>query len=114
MPETIGVCGLLVQPEMERVRSPLVSIPPFGGDFQGIRVYRSDEDVEAAQGAGSGAAICRLDQPNRLSLGMIASPQSPLPLRPARSLWLHHVHRSQLPDSPSSIRNGRGAPSGSG
>src|SRR5438477_758967 len=28
---------------MERDRSPLVSIPPLrGGDFQGIRVYRSD------------------------------------------------------------------------
>jgi hypothetical protein len=28
--------GVLVQPEIERGRSPLVSIPPFGGDFQGI------------------------------------------------------------------------------
>ncbi len=29
--------SVLVQPEMERGRSPLVSIPPFGGgDFQGI------------------------------------------------------------------------------
>ena len=34
--------GVLVQPEMERGRSPLVSIPPFGRDFQGIAVYRSD------------------------------------------------------------------------
>ena len=34
---------VLVQREMERGRSPLVSIPPHtGGDFQGIRVYRSD------------------------------------------------------------------------
>jgi hypothetical protein len=32
-----------VQREMERSRSPLASIPPLrGGDFQGIRVYRSD------------------------------------------------------------------------
>jgi len=32
-----------VQREMERGRSPLVSIPPLrGGDFQGIGVYRSD------------------------------------------------------------------------
>ncbi|MGD0669847.1 MAG: SRPBCC family protein, partial [Bryobacteraceae bacterium] len=32
-----------VQREMERERSPLVSIPPLrGGDFQGIGVYRSD------------------------------------------------------------------------
>jgi hypothetical protein len=33
---------VLVQPEMEKERSPLVSIPPVGGDFQGIRVFRSD------------------------------------------------------------------------
>jgi hypothetical protein len=32
-----------VQREMERRRFPLVSNPPgSGGDFQGIRVYRSD------------------------------------------------------------------------
>jgi hypothetical protein len=35
--------SVLVQREMERVRSPLASIPPLrGGDFRGIRVYRSD------------------------------------------------------------------------
>jgi hypothetical protein len=29
--------NVLVQPEMEKRRSPLVSIPPFGGgDFQGM------------------------------------------------------------------------------
>jgi hypothetical protein len=33
---------VLVQPEMERGRSPLVSIPPLGGDFQGIGIYRYD------------------------------------------------------------------------
>jgi muconolactone delta-isomerase len=27
---------VLVQPEMEKRRSPLVSIPPSGGDFQGM------------------------------------------------------------------------------
>jgi hypothetical protein len=48
-----------------------------GGDFQGIKVYRSDEDLEAAQGTGSGAAIHRFNEPTRLSLGMVASPQSP-------------------------------------
>jgi hypothetical protein len=42
--------------------------------------------AEAARGTGSGIAIYRLDEPTRLSLGMVASPQSPLPLRPARSL----------------------------
>lgn len=34
---------VLVQPEMERARFPLVSIPPFGQKSQGIGVYRSDE-----------------------------------------------------------------------
>jgi hypothetical protein len=53
---------VLVQPKMERRRSPLVSIPPLGRDFQGI------------------------DTTTRLSLGLVASPQSPLPFRPARSL----------------------------
>jgi hypothetical protein len=35
-----------------------------------------------------------------VALGMIASPQSPLRFRPARSLWVHRVHPSQLPDAP--------------
>ncbi len=59
---------------------------PLSGTAQGIKVYRSDEDLEAAQGTGSGAAIHRFDEPTRLSLYMVASPQSPLPFRPARSL----------------------------
>ncbi|HEV1995278.1 MAG TPA: hypothetical protein VGR03_13190 [Candidatus Acidoferrum sp.] len=40
-----------------------------GVDFQGISVYRSDEDLEAAQGTGSGAAIYRLDEPTT-SIGL--------------------------------------------
>jgi len=31
---------VLVQPKMERRRSPLVSIPPLGRDFQGIQSLR--------------------------------------------------------------------------
>src|SRR5207253_3544956 len=46
--------GVLVQPEMERRRFPLVSVPPSGGGFQGI------------------------DTTTRLSLSMVAFPQSPL------------------------------------
>jgi hypothetical protein len=39
----IAKVGLvLVQPELERRRSPLASIPPCGRDFQGIGVFRSD------------------------------------------------------------------------
>jgi hypothetical protein len=58
----------------KRGRSLLVSeYSALGGGFQGIRVYRSDEDLEAAQGTGSSAAIHRLDEPTTLSFGMIAS-----------------------------------------
>ena len=53
---------VLVHPEMERGRSPLVSIPPFGRDSQGI------------------------DTVTRLSLSMVASPQNSLPFRQVRSL----------------------------
>src|SRR5215472_17841095 len=33
---------VLVQPEMEKRRSPLVSIPPFGREFSRQGVFRSD------------------------------------------------------------------------
>ena len=36
---------MLVQPEMEKRRFPLVSIPPFGRGFSRPGVYRSDEDL---------------------------------------------------------------------
>jgi hypothetical protein len=75
-----------VQREMERERSRLVSIPPLrGGDFQGIGVYRSDVFSGRARKA-SFRAQHRLDEPTKLSLGMVASPQSPLPFHLARSL----------------------------
>ena len=50
---------------------------PLGWTVSGKRrnplmgVYRSDKDLEAAQGTGSGAAIHRSDEPTRLSLGML-------------------------------------------
>ena len=76
-----------VQREVERVRSPLVSIPPLrGGDFQGIRVYRSDMVLGRARKANFRAQQHRLDEPTKLSLGMVASLQSPLPFYLARSL----------------------------
>jgi len=53
-----------------------------GKDSQSVKIYRSDEHLEAAQGTASGAAIHRFDEPN----GMVTSPQSPLPFRPAKSL----------------------------
>ena len=43
---------VLAQREMEKRRSPLVSIPPLrGGDFQGIGVYRSDDVLRTMHSA---------------------------------------------------------------
>jgi hypothetical protein len=68
-------------------RSPLASIPPLrGGDFQGIGVYRSDVYLGRARKANFRAQKHRLDEPTKVSLGMVASLQSPLPFPLARSL----------------------------
>jgi DNA-binding response OmpR family regulator len=64
----------------------LVSVPPLrGGDFQGIRVYRSDAFWGRARRANLRARH-RLDEPAKLSLSLVASLQSPLPFRLANSL----------------------------
>jgi hypothetical protein len=78
--------SVLVQREMERRRCPLVSNPPgSGGDFQGIRVYRSDGLFEERESVPPRSRH-RFDEPARLSLGMVASLQSQLPFHVARSL----------------------------
>jgi hypothetical protein len=65
---------------------PLVSVPPLrGGDFQGIRVYRSDAFLGRARKANFRARH-RLDEPAKLSLGLVASLQIPLPFHLAKSL----------------------------
>ena len=75
---------------MEKRRSPLVSIPPLrGGDLQGMGVYLSSDDsllVVSAQREriGSRPAKHRLDEPARLSLGMVASLQSLPPFHLAK------------------------------
>ena len=46
--EKVDAAGVLVQPEMEKRRSPLLSIPPFGRGFSRHGVFRSD-GVWAAQ-----------------------------------------------------------------
>ena len=54
---------------------PLVSVPPLrGGDFQGIRVYRSDVCWGRARKANFRARH-RLNEPAKLSLGLVASLQ---------------------------------------
>ena len=76
-----------VQPETEKERFPLVGkFRPAGGDFQGIGVYRSDLFWVRARKVFSRALEHRLDEPTGLSLGMVASLQSPLPFSPAKSL----------------------------
>jgi hypothetical protein len=81
-------CPWLVpaQPEMETERFPLVSIPPFGRGFSrhgGLSIRcgfgKSAKDDFRAR-------LDRLDEPARLSLGMVASPQSPLPFHLAEPL----------------------------
>ena len=50
---------------------------------EGLRIH---EDLQAAQEAGSGAAVHRLDEPTGLSLGVVASERCRLLLQPV-SLW---------------------------
>jgi hypothetical protein len=65
---------LLVQPEMDRGRCPLASIPPFGRDFQGI--YKT----------------------TRLSLGMVASAENHF-RSPSEITVALPVHWSHLPST---------------
>jgi hypothetical protein len=72
---------------MEKRSSPLVSIPPFrAGIFKALGSFDPMRIWEAAQEARSSAADHRLDEPTWLSLGMVASLQSPLPFHLAKSL----------------------------
>jgi len=60
------------QPETEKRRSPLVSIPPFGRGFSRHGVFRSDGGLGGAR-TSPHAPVHRLDEPTGLSLGMVAS-----------------------------------------
>src|SRR2546430_6329167 len=62
---------------------------PSGGDFQGMRIYRSDVSFfcfRAARDITPPWLIIVRDESVRLSLGMVASPQSPLPFHLTRFL----------------------------
>jgi hypothetical protein len=74
------------QREMENGRSPLVSIPPFGREFSrhlGLPIRCGSG--RSAKGDFR-ARLHRLDEPARLSLGVVASPQSLLPFHLAEPL----------------------------
>jgi len=77
--------NVLVQPEMEKRRSPLVSIPPFGRGFSRHGGLSIRWKLGGAR-TSPHAPVHRLDEPTGISLSMVASLQCPLPFRPARSL----------------------------
>jgi hypothetical protein len=82
--------NVLVQREMESCRFLLGTFRPSGGDFQGMRVYRSDDVCRKSwEGVWSEAPTPRShrrDEPTGLSLGTVASQQSRLPFHPAGSV----------------------------
>src|SRR5229473_3595267 len=55
--------GVLVQPEMEKRRSPLVSIPPFGRGFSRHGVFRSDGGWAAQERALTPPFILSMSPP---------------------------------------------------
>jgi hypothetical protein len=77
------VGSVLAQREMEKRRSPLVSIPPFGRGFSRHRGLSIRWRLVGAR-TSPHAPVHRLDEPTGVSLGMVASPQCPPPFRPAR------------------------------
>ncbi len=81
------IASVPVQREMESERPPLAAeFRPSGGDFQGMGVYRSDVLLGRAQKRAPLRSYHRLDEPTRLSLGVVASQQSQLPFHLAQSL----------------------------
>jgi hypothetical protein len=76
----------MAQPELERRRAVSEYSALSGGDFQGIGSFDAMMGWGAAQEARSGAADHRLDEPTRLSLGLVASLQSPPPFHLAKPL----------------------------
>jgi hypothetical protein len=84
---TAQVAGVVpAQPEMETERFPLVSIPPFGRGFSRHGGLSIRWGFRKSAKDGFRARLDRLDEPARLSLGMVASPQSPLPFHLAEPL----------------------------
>src|ERR1039457_1204717 len=84
----VGQCGRVsVQREMERERSPLVSnTRPSGGGFSRHLGLPIRCVLGRARKTNFRAHEHRLDEPTRISLSMVASLQSPLPFRLAKSL----------------------------
>src|SRR5713226_814493 len=80
----LQMCRLSVKWEALR----LYRFRPAGGGLQGMRLYRSDAGwQERGKDIRADAVIISMS-PTKLSLGMVASLQSPLPFHPAKSLYL--------------------------
>jgi hypothetical protein len=82
---------VLVQPEMERRRSPLVSIPPFGRGFSRHGVFRSDGGWAAQERARSSSRSAHRDIPRHGCVPAVPASVSPgkiivAPQRPAVSV----------------------------
>ena len=74
-----------VQRELEKKHYPLVSIPPFGRGFSRPSGLPIRCVLGRARKMSFRAREHRLDGHTGLSLGMVASLQSPLPFHPAKS-----------------------------
>jgi hypothetical protein len=102
-------CSVLVQPEMEKRRSPLVSIPPFGRGFSRHGVYRSDGGWAAQERVLTPPFIVSMSPPGYPSAWLrprsarfrFARPDHCSSARPAVS-----QHPSQNPDRPDPNREG--------
>jgi hypothetical protein len=78
--------NVMVQPELERRSSPLGVFRPSVGDFQGIGVFRSDDGWEQRKKFVPALPIIVSMSPLGYPWTLVASLQSPLPFRPAKSL----------------------------
>jgi hypothetical protein len=78
-----------MQANSERLAAPQIlcwKSSIFGGealDFQGMGIYPSDVIGDRTNVSLPGPSVHRQDESARLSLGMVASQQSPLPFHPA-------------------------------
>src|SRR5438874_1422429 len=63
LPPSVRTWCVLVQPEMEKRRSPLVSIPPFGRGFSRHGVFRSDGGWAAQERALTPRFIVSMSPP---------------------------------------------------
>src|SRR5207302_9231482 len=90
------LAAVLVQPEMEKRRSPLVSIPPFGRGFSRHGVFRSDGGWAAQERALTPPFIVSMSPPGYPSAWFVAA--VPASVSPGKIIVTpHRAAVSQLP-----------------